>query len=75
MSNIIKQFVIYDHPKDFPSDFVVREFHITKGKILPMDEVAFRCSEAEPLRKTLAQMGLEKVPVDEPNPIILEVWM
>lgn len=66
---------IYDHPRDFPDDFVARKFLVSgRGPRATLDVLCFRDIEAA--RQSMISMGLTRIqrdPNDEPQ--IVEVWL
>jgi hypothetical protein len=68
------QYAIYRHPKDYPSGFVVRQWHIlADGSTQPGS--AFAASTLEDARGLLPE-GAQQVSGQDPNdPVIVEVWM
>ena len=64
-------FVVYDHSKDYPSEFVVREFYNETPK-----EIVLRSKRLDVIRYSLLSRGLvklERFPEDDPK--ILEIWI
>lgn len=62
--------IIYDHPRDFPDDFVARRF----GTGIPTDDVIVGPLEA--LREHLENLGLVRIarhPTDDA--VIVETWL
>ena len=37
MAETISQYAIYDHPRDFPDHFVLREWRIKDGLVMPAE--------------------------------------
>ena len=72
--NELKQYVIYDHPKDHPHFFVVREWIIGRGELRHgrMMGVAETLDKA----RAIVPEGLACIPrYPEDDPVIVEVWM
>jgi hypothetical protein len=70
----LKMYVVYDHPKDFPDRYVVREWLVTDNAT-PGD-VLFMSSKVDEIRATLKKLDLypiPKNPADDPK--ILETWI
>jgi len=70
----VKQYVIYEKPKDYPTKFLVREWIIGPGTVQagPMICAADTIEEA---RASLPE-GVDQFPVFEnDDPVIAEVWM
>jgi hypothetical protein len=66
---------IYDHPLDYPNDYVVRAWDVTrKGENIPR-ETATRHASLEDARRSLP-LGLYKLGrFKEDDPAIAEVWL
>lgn len=70
----MSQWVIYDHPRDYPDKFVLRRWDIVGSKVIPTDKIAFA--------KTLPEIQA-KVPKNlycmgrfaNDDPCIVEVWL
>lgn len=69
--SIIDVWVIYDHPKDFPNEFVARKYDLD----LPTDTL-IQAPTLSHLQETFIKMGLTKIP-RHPNddPCITESWI
>jgi len=75
MDNDFNQYVIYDHPKDFPDKFVVRKWIIKKNGILEFDTGVFVADTLEEAREFIP-FGFTPMPVfQDDDPAIAEVWM
>lgn len=75
MMNELAQYVIYDHPKDFPDKFVVRKWIIGSGVVTPQVGLFAQADTLEEARDALP-FGLNQMPVFEnDDPVIAEVWM
>jgi hypothetical protein len=63
--------VVYDHPKDYPNNYVAREW---RGEAATGNYMV--CPDLELLRGELINMGLVKLmPMDGDDPVILETWL
>lgn len=74
VSNCLSMFVMYEHPKDFPQSYVVRQMILVSGLIFKLDEPTMVTDSLENARKSLP-LGLyclERTPWDDP--VILETW-
>lgn len=64
--------VVYDHPRDFPSNYVARLFYGEE-----MTDMLLVCSDLERLRDEINRRGqtvkLMRSPGDDP--VILETWI
>ena len=70
------QYVIYDHPTDFPDDFVVRRFYIGLGIPMPELPIVGTAKTIEEARKWVPDSHsycIQRLEQDDPN--IAEVWM
>lgn len=73
--NRMLQWVIYDHPRDFPNAFVARCWSIGKGTVTPSTDVIMT-TDLDSLRRLMEGMGLTRIarsPGDDPT--IIEVWL
>ena len=74
-ANKMVQWTIYDHPKDYPDKFVVRQWIITPGKVTRGD-VIMASPDLESIRKFLRSLGLQALERDlEDDPTIVETWL
>ena len=76
MSNLFRLYVIYDHPSDYPNDYVARcHYENLEIKVGSQDEVALVSKNVDALRKLLEEMGLVKIErFDNDDSVILETW-
>lgn len=73
MTGELSQWVIYDHPADFPDSYVARRWTIGPRGIGRTDDI--RIGTLEQLREPLQEAGLfmlTRSPEDDPT--IVEVW-
>ena len=69
-------YVIYDHPKDFPDDFVVRRFEITKDGAIPESKLFMNRKSLGEIREQLKRIGLYPIARHtEDDPVIVETWV
>lgn len=71
---LLTQYVIYDHPSDFPEDYVIRRFHVYRGRIEQDLNVWALAAHIEQARATIPP-GLACIPrhpADDPS--IAETW-
>lgn len=71
-------YTIYDHPRDFPKNFVVREWVVGRdNKTYPEYSLnRWLYDSLEEARKPLKERGLVCVQRDEnDDPVIVETWM
>jgi hypothetical protein len=66
---------VYDHPKDFPNEFIARRFEVD-GKGARATADILTSSSLDLLRSELVHRGLtviNRLPADDPK--IVEVWL
>lgn len=69
-------YVIYDHPSDYPDDFVVRRFEITKEGALPESKIFMNRKFLTDIREQLKMIGLYPIPRHlQDDPVIVETWI
>lgn len=65
--------VIYEHPSDFPAEYVVRPFSSKRGAPLALH---FNHAQLEYVRGAMRNMGLTRLPRSPgDDPCILESWV
>lgn len=70
----MSQWVVYDHPRDFPDKFVVRRWDIGAGVVTATDEVRV-ADTLEEIRR-LIPFGLFRLGrFEEDDPCIVELWL
>lgn len=75
MNRTLTQYVIYEHPLDYPEHFVVRRWEIGEGKILAAKEPLGIAPTLESARAMLPE-GLYRIARDKrDDPAIAEVWL
>ena len=75
VTETLYQYVVYDHPSDFPDKFVVRLWTVTpKGELLPTD-IHSTHDTLDEARETIPceYLRLPRCLNDDPN--ILEIWL
>ena len=75
MGTIQWHWTIYDHPKDYPDNFVVRRWKLgDKDKPIPEQECSL-ASSLEEARKFIPD-GLVRIPpLFGEDPVIVETWI
>lgn len=74
-SAALEMWVVYDHPRDFPAEYVARLWMIGSGQVVPRDQVLTSRSLSL-LRGEMAARGLTVIPRFEgDDPGIVEVWL
>lgn len=74
-NNALVMWTVYDHPTDFPNNYVARKFMVTKGRAIATEEIIL-CPDLEALREQLEQLGLvplKRDPHDDAK--IVETWL
>lgn len=67
--------VIYNHPTDFPDQYVARKHVASSTGVQPTDLV-LTSTDLDELRTTLRNQGLIQVPrSDTDDPVIVETWL
>lgn len=67
----LASWTLYDHPRDFPDEYVARLFEDGKPTRL-----ALRCAELEPLRNYMRERGLVRFTrAESDSPVIIETWL
>lgn len=76
MSDVYTQWAIYDHPKDYPHNFVVRQWHSGKIFNAPVaDQECYLATTLEEARRFIPQ-GLVRTPrLPDDDAVIAEVWI
>jgi len=70
----ISQWVVYEHPRDYPEQYVLRRWIIAKGMIIATHDVVLADS-LEEIRKAVPA-GLYCLPrFAEDDPCIVESWL
>lgn len=73
MSATLQMFTIYDHPDDYPSGFMVREWAISAGGMTPLR--AWRVDDLEAARDLLPRRDLIRIArAEQDDPVIVESW-
>jgi hypothetical protein len=74
-SDLLVMWTLYDHPKDYPSAFVARKWHIGRGTATPTPTL-LASPQLEDLREAMQRMGLTcltRAPDDDTA--IIETWL
>ena len=70
----MKIYTIYDHPTDFPNEYIVRVDDVSTGDVIN-EGIIKKDTDLEEIRDFLRKKGVEQMPIQDPNPVILESWM
>lgn len=66
---------IYDHPTDYPDDFVARRWEVTGEGTAPTDEL-LTCNRLDAIQTILRGFGFVRLPrAEHDDPKILETWL
>lgn len=74
MGEVSKLFAIYDHPRDYPQNFVVREWRIGQCFAVPNEKAHAIVATIEEARASIPP-GYMRSPILEQDPKIVEVWL
>lgn len=77
MSGSLSTWTIYDHPSDFPDNYVVREFRIQAGSdpILGQAHLFLTLAEARDALQQLAPSAYCLARQPEDDPTVVETWL
>lgn len=73
-TNALSMWVIYDHPKDYPNSFVMREWIIEGGGYKPTGQWIVK-DTIEECRAQLPNGAINLGRYPEDDPVIAEVWV
>lgn len=71
----MESFIVYDHPSDFPNDYVVRRWIVKNGNLEPQ-EIVLKTNDLKEVRKAMEEKKLyclTRLKFDDPK--ILETWI
>jgi hypothetical protein len=69
-------YVVYDHPKDFPEQVVVRRHEITAAGTVPEKEIFFQADTLQEVKTVIRGLGLTSLGRDvNDDPVILESFI
>ena len=72
----IELYVLYEHPRDAPGQWVMRRWTIRQGAVQPVAGYALMAADPEPLRRLMRDEGRVVMPrFDGDDPCIVEVWL
>ena len=66
---------VYDHPSDYPDEWVARLSRITPGQVTPEAELWARASTLDGIRATIPDGMTAMAAAPEDDPVIHEVWL
>ena len=70
----MSQYVIYQHPRDYPGDFVMRRWHLRGQHMMATEEMVLARTLSE-IRKAVPA-GLYCITrFEDDDPCIVEVWL
>jgi hypothetical protein len=71
-----KVYTVYNHPTDYPDDYVVRTWSSVDAKPTPDLELFMQDKDLNVIREKLQSMGLYRIDEDgSPDGVILESWI
>ncbi len=71
----MKNYVLYDHPKDFPNEYIVREWSVQSDKIEPIG-VFLQSQHLNEIYHYMGAMDLYYIPRQmNDDPCIMGVWL
>jgi hypothetical protein len=71
-----KVYTVYNHPTDYPDDYVVRTWSSADGKPTPDLELFMQNKDLNVIREKLQSMGLFRIDEDgSEDGVILESWI
>lgn len=70
----VRMWAVYDHPKDYPASFVVREWHVDKG-IVKSGEVIGIGYSLEFVRSCIPSGAFRMPRNHADDPVIVEIWI
>lgn len=74
-NNALVMWTVYDHPTDFPNDYVARKWELDHTGVRATDEVILhrRLAAVRMQMRVRGLTCLPRLPMDEPK--IVEVWL
>jgi hypothetical protein len=73
--NKLWMFVIYDHPRDYPDEFVCRRCYPEKGRVIYELELFARGPTIESIRDKIPPGQVCFRRSDGDDPVIVETWL
>jgi hypothetical protein len=70
----LKNYVVYQHPRDYPNDYVMRVFEVTSAGATPTDEVVVSPS-LKLVRQSIPPGCICISRSIGDDPVILETWL
>lgn len=68
-------FVIYDHPNDYPDEFVCRRCAVANGGVLFEDELYARGDTLDSVRSQIPPGEIRFGRSSDDDPVIVETWL
>lgn len=73
---ILRTWVVYDHPRDFPDYVIIRRQTVFRGGAITFDPKARMFRNLEAARAWCSRRGLYPVPCQPgDDPVIVETWI
>lgn len=72
---LLSQWVLYDHPADYPDTYIARRWVVATGAYAPTEDI-IQSDDLDSLRRLMQGMALSRItrsPEDDPK--IIEVWL
>lgn len=73
----IEMWTIYDHPLDFPDQFVARRWSVVRGSLTPIPSDKYlKSASLDDLHRHFRACGYEWLPrMEDDDPVILGIYM
>ena len=73
--SFLSQWVLYDHPSDYPDTYIARRWVVAEGAYAPTEDI-IQSDDLDSLRRLMEGMGLSRIArMPEDDPKIIEVWL
>ena len=74
--DVLQMWTVYERPRDFPNEFVVREWHVVAGKVISRQAAgALTAPTLEQARKLVPQDCVCMPRQEGDDPVIVETWI
>ena len=77
-NDVLINYAVYDHPRDFPDDYVVRRWFVKRGLSEPVPErsIYMQSENLLDIRTRMKELGLTRINRQEgDDATILETWL
>lgn len=75
MSVKLEIYTVYEHPKDFPNDFVLRRIFLLDDGSLEMEKEAVTAPSLDEIRKAIPPGRVRVLRRPDDDPVIVECWI